>query len=124
MLQEDCSECLAIYWRAVQRRWVPCRAPQPCYLRVQVHQATAVSAAHVYQSEQDFGWQVLKRINGEIEARRRAGEDLPPAPKTAIAGPEYFGFNQPEARAGRLARSDFLVGRAAGGQPVSAGRGR
>jgi len=39
---------------------------------------------------------VLKRINAEIEARRRAGEDLPPAPKTAIAGPEYFGFNQPE----------------------------
>lgn len=39
---------------------------------------------------------MLKRINAEIEARRRAGEDLPPAPKTAIAGPEYFGFNQPE----------------------------
>lgn len=42
--------------------------------------------------------QVLKRINAEIEARRRAGENLPPAPKTAIAGPEYFGFNQPEVR--------------------------
>lgn len=40
--------------------------------------------------------QVLKRINAEIEARRRAGEDLPPPPKTAIAGPEYFGLNQPE----------------------------
>ena len=40
--------------------------------------------------------QVLKRINGEIEARREAGEDLPPPPKTAIAGPEYFGLNQPE----------------------------
>ena len=40
--------------------------------------------------------QVLKRINGEIEARRAAGEDLPPPPKTAIAGPEYFGLNQPE----------------------------
>lgn len=40
--------------------------------------------------------QVLKRINAEIEARRKAGEDLPPPPKTAIAGPEYFGFNQPE----------------------------
>ena len=40
--------------------------------------------------------QVLKRINAEIEARRRAGEALPPPPKTAIAGPEYFGLNQPE----------------------------
>lgn len=40
--------------------------------------------------------QVLKRINAEIEGRRRAGEDLPPPPKTAIAGPEYFGLNQPE----------------------------
>lgn len=39
---------------------------------------------------------VLKRINGEIEARRAAGEDLPPPPRTAIAGPEYFGFNQPD----------------------------
>ena len=37
---------------------------------------------------------ILKRINAEIEARREAGEDLPPPPKTAIAGPEYFGFNQ------------------------------
>ena len=36
---------------------------------------------------------VQKRINGEIERRRAAGEDLPPAPKTAIAGTEYFGFN-------------------------------
>ena len=42
--------------------------------------------------------QVLKRINAEIEARRAAGEDLPPPPKTAIAGPEYFGLNQPEVR--------------------------
>lgn len=40
--------------------------------------------------------QVLKRINSEIEARRKAGENLPPPPKTAIAGPEYFGLNQPE----------------------------
>ncbi len=39
---------------------------------------------------------VLKRINAEIEARRAAGEDLPPPPRTAIAGPEYFGFNQPD----------------------------
>lgn len=37
----------------------------------------------------------LRRINSEIEARRNAGEDLPPPPKTAIAGPEYFGLNQP-----------------------------
>ena len=43
--------------------------------------------------------QVLKRINAEIEARRAAGEDLPPPPKTAIAGPEYFGLNQIEVRA-------------------------
>jgi len=42
---------------------------------------------------------VLKRINAEIEARRAAGEDLPPPPKTAIAGPEYFGFCQPEVAA-------------------------
>ena len=40
--------------------------------------------------------QIQKRINSVIEARRKAGEDLPPAPKTAIAGPEFFGFNQPE----------------------------
>ena len=26
----------------------------------------------------------------------RQGEDLPPPPKTAIAGPEYFGLNVPE----------------------------
>jgi len=39
---------------------------------------------------------VLKRINAQIEARRAAGENLPPPPKTAIAGPEYFGLNQPE----------------------------
>ena len=43
--------------------------------------------------------QVLKRINSEIEARRKAGENLPPPPKTAIAGPEYFGLNQPEVKA-------------------------
>lgn len=40
--------------------------------------------------------QILKRINAEIEDRRAAGENLPPPPKTAIAGPEYFGFNQGE----------------------------
>ncbi|RMZ52298.1 hypothetical protein APUTEX25_001688 [Auxenochlorella protothecoides] len=43
---------------------------------------------------------VLKRINAEIEARRAAGEDLPPPPKTAIAGPEYFGLNQTNEEAG------------------------
>ena len=52
---------------------------------------------------------MLKRINGEIEARRRAGEDLPPAPKTAIAGPEYFGFNQPEVRAEALVRTGVMA---------------
>lgn len=40
--------------------------------------------------------QILRRINEEIEARRREGQDLPPPPKTAIAGPEYFGMNQHE----------------------------
>ena len=39
---------------------------------------------------------VLGRINGEIERRREEGEDLPPPPKTAIAGPEYFGLNAPD----------------------------
>ncbi|KAK9857596.1 hypothetical protein WJX84_011650 [Apatococcus fuscideae] len=43
--------------------------------------------------------QIQKRINSVIEARRKAGEDLPPPPKTAIAGPEFFGFNQPEIEA-------------------------
>ncbi len=42
--------------------------------------------------------QVLRRIREEIDARRAAGEKLPAPPKTAIAGPEYFGFNQPEVR--------------------------
>lgn len=37
---------------------------------------------------------ILKRINEEIEAQRAEGADLPPPPKTAIAGPEYFGLNQ------------------------------
>lgn len=40
--------------------------------------------------------QILRRINEEIEVRRAQGEALPPPPKTAIAGPEYFGMNQPE----------------------------
>lgn len=37
---------------------------------------------------------VLKRINYEIMRRRKQGESLPPPPKTAIAGPEYFGLIQ------------------------------
>lgn len=49
--------------------------------------------------------QVLKRINSEIEARRKAGENLPPPPKTAIAGPEYFGLNQPEVHRQTLSLS-------------------
>jgi len=39
---------------------------------------------------------ILRRINDVIEDRRSKGEDLPPPPKTAIAGPEYFGLNQEE----------------------------
>jgi len=39
---------------------------------------------------------ILKRINNEIDRRIKEGEDLPPPPKTAIAGPEYFGLNQPD----------------------------
>ena len=38
---------------------------------------------------------MLARINGAIELRRAAGEALPPPPKTAIAGPEYFGLTHP-----------------------------
>ena len=38
---------------------------------------------------------MLARINGAIESRRAAGEALPPPPKTAIAGPEYFGLTHP-----------------------------
>jgi hypothetical protein len=30
-----------------------------------------------------------------IEQRRAQGENLPPPPRTAIAGPEYFGLNDP-----------------------------
>ncbi len=45
---------------------------------------------------------VLKRINAQINSRRAAGEDLPPPPKTAIAGPEYFGLNQPEVLSSTL----------------------
>lgn len=37
--------------------------------------------------------QILKRINAVISARIAAGEPLPPPPRTAIAGPEYFGLN-------------------------------
>ncbi len=48
------------------------------------------------KSNRYCGVQIQKRINSVIEARRKAGEKLPPPPKTAIAGPEFFGFNQPE----------------------------
>jgi hypothetical protein len=37
--------------------------------------------------------QILKRINATISQRIAAGESLPPPPRTAIAGPEYFGLN-------------------------------
>jgi hypothetical protein len=40
--------------------------------------------------------QILKRVIVEIEKRIAAGEALSPPPKTKIAGPKYFGFNQPE----------------------------
>eukprot|EP00879_Flechtneria_rotunda_P012562 GHRR01013117.1.p1 GENE.GHRR01013117.1~~GHRR01013117.1.p1 ORF type:complete len:818 (+),score=413.00 GHRR01013117.1:146-2455(+) len=36
---------------------------------------------------------VLKRINAAISKRIEEGEALPPPPRTAIAGPEYFGLN-------------------------------
>ncbi|GLC58656.1 hypothetical protein PLESTB_001384900 [Pleodorina starrii] len=78
---------------------------------------------------------VLRRINGEIEGRRAAGEDLPPPPKTAIAGPEYFGLNQPEICAAIEALDSerkcatYWDGKhdreaARGGQPVPARGGR
>ncbi|KAL4451372.1 hypothetical protein ABPG77_009444 [Micractinium sp. CCAP 211/92] len=74
---------------------------------------------------------ILKRINAEIEARRRAGEALPPPPKTAIAGPEYFGLNQPniqeavEALDPEELCAEYWAGKrqrmaAAAGLPVSA----
>jgi len=43
---------------------------------------------------------ILKRINESIWTRIRAGENLPEPPKTAIAGPEYFGLNTPDAQDG------------------------
>lgn len=68
-------------------------APASCaYVPSRRHSSRAYSPYHHHT-------QILKRINAEIEARRRAGEDLPPPPKTAIAGPEYFGFNQPNVGA-------------------------
>lgn len=38
-------------------------------------------------------------MSAGVACRRRAGEDLPPPPKTAIAGPEYFGLTHPEVLA-------------------------
>ncbi|KAF8065639.1 hypothetical protein HT031_003240 [Scenedesmus sp. PABB004] len=43
--------------------------------------------------------QILKRINAVITARIAAGEALPPPPRTAIAGPEYFGLNDAATQA-------------------------
>jgi hypothetical protein len=37
--------------------------------------------------------QILKRINAVITRRIAEGAALPPPPRTAIAGPEYFGLN-------------------------------
>jgi hypothetical protein len=31
-----------------------------------------------------------------VHHRRSEGQDLPPPPKTAIAGPEYFGLTHPD----------------------------
>ena len=39
---------------------------------------------------------ILKRVNNEILDRIEKGQDLPRPPKTAIAGPEYFGLIKPE----------------------------
>ena len=39
---------------------------------------------------------VLDRINQEITRQRKLDPSLPLPPKTAIAGPEYFGLNIPE----------------------------
>eukprot|EP00887_Chlorella_sp_A99_P007228 scaffold2.g7228.t1 len=82
---------------------------------------------------------ILKRINAEIEARRRAGEGLPPPPKTAIAGPEYFGLNQPNIQeaiealdpnhlcteywTGKAERERAAAGLPAGAAPPRAPRG-
>ena len=49
--------------------------------------------------------QILQRINDETEARRQAGDDLPPPPKTALAGPEYFGLNQVEVTSNEACQS-------------------
>ena len=78
---------------------------------------------------------VLRRINAEIEARRKEGEDLPPPPKTAIAGPEYFGLNQPnivsdiEALDPEQLCTEYWSGKrerelAAAGLPVPASEGK
>jgi hypothetical protein len=44
--------------------------------------------------------QILKRINAVITQRIAAGEALPPPPRTAIAGPEYFGLNDAATQVG------------------------
>lgn len=46
--------------------------------------------------------QILKRINATISQRIAAGENLPPPPRTAIAGPEYFGLNDLSTQVGLL----------------------
>ena len=38
----------------------------------------------------------MLRLNLRHVCRRQAGEPLPPPPKTAIAGPEYFGLTHPD----------------------------
>ena len=63
--------------------------------------------------------QVLRRIREEIDARRAAGQRLPAPPKTAIAGPEYFGFNQPEVQLDSKRPADANLGpEAAEGDPL------
>ena len=41
----------------------------------------------------------LLHCNSMLLRRRLAGEHLPPPPKTAIAGPEYFGLTHPQVQA-------------------------
>ena len=64
--------------------------------------------AEADQLSDEVVMQILKRINGEINRRRKAGEKLPPPPKTAIAGPEYFGFNQAEVNCSQRPSNTYL----------------